>query len=521
MTTAVNLVHHGYFPKELPPPFTTEALALLLNSKGAAFTGDFAQNSKKTSKPCIHNLARVGSLRRKLSIPNPVNFVQLAVRLAVDWQQLQAFCNRSNLSLSTPVLTNTAGRAIGRKEAMNAIPIHRAKLRATSNFILSADIASFYPTIYTHSIPWALNGKVAAKAAKQSPALLGNELDRLIRNGQEGQTMGIPIGPDTSLVIAETVLVGMELAAHIQSPGFRYIDDFEFGFRTISEAESALATLQSVTAEFSLQLNPSKTRIIALPEPIDESWVSELRIFPFRSDRKSQRYDLIHYFNRAFELAKLHPAQAVLKYAISRTDGIAIDPNNWSLFQHLILQSATSEPGALSFVIEQLKFYSEQHYQLDGAALASALSSIVTTQAPLGHGSEVAWALWGAILFQLHLTSSAVNALQHIDDPVVALLALDANAQGLLGAGFAAALWQSHMTPDELFDDQWLLAYEANVKRWLPSVGVADHVSSVPAFSFLKAEGVVFYNDTRRNTYLSDRRRNAIVWGGGGASTSG
>lgn len=35
---------------------------------------------------------------------------------------------------------------------------------------------------------------------------LGNKLDYLVRQGQDGQTVGIPIGPDTSLVIAELLM---------------------------------------------------------------------------------------------------------------------------------------------------------------------------------------------------------------------------------------------------------------------------------------------------------------------------
>jgi hypothetical protein len=49
------------------------------------------------------------------------------------------------------------------------------------------------------------------------------------------------------------------------------------------------------------------------------------------------------------------------------------------------------------------------------------------------------------------------------------------------------------MTKDGLYDEQWLLAYEANVKGWLPSVGGGDHVNADPGFSFLKNAGVEFY----------------------------
>jgi hypothetical protein len=55
------------------------------------------------------------------------------------------------------------------------------------------------------------------------------------------------------------------------------------------------------------------------------------------------------------------------------------------------------------------------------------------------------------------------------------------------------------MVPDELYGEQWLLCYEANVKNWLPSVGPRDHVAADHAFSHLKALHVSFY-DTSKTT---------------------
>jgi hypothetical protein len=64
---------------------------------------------------------------------------------------------------------------------------------------LAADISEFYHSIYTHSISWALHTKLFAKS-NQKAKVVGNLLDKATQNGQHGQTVGIPIGPDTSLV---------------------------------------------------------------------------------------------------------------------------------------------------------------------------------------------------------------------------------------------------------------------------------------------------------------------------------
>ena len=71
-----------------------------------------------------------------------------------------------------------------------------------TRYLLKTDIARFYPSIYTHSVPSALHGKAAARADKKYK-LLGNRIDLWLRETQDKQTGGIPIGPDTSFLIGE------------------------------------------------------------------------------------------------------------------------------------------------------------------------------------------------------------------------------------------------------------------------------------------------------------------------------
>ena len=74
--------------------------------------------------------------------------------------------------------------------------------------------------------------------------------------------MGIPIGCDTSLVLAECILARVEegLRQRLgQVRGFRYSDDFELLFRSASEAEAGLGALQEVLSQYELSVNPRKT----------------------------------------------------------------------------------------------------------------------------------------------------------------------------------------------------------------------------------------------------------------------
>ena len=311
------------------------------------------------------------------------------------------------------------------------------------------DITNCYPSIYTHSLSWALHTKKKAKAQRGSPNLLGNQLDKIVRQGQDGQSIGIPIGPDTSFVIAELLLssvdddfcIRME-KANLRVQGYRSYDDFESGFTSRADAENAIAILESTLNEYELQLNPNKTAIIELPIPVEPPWVSELRLYNLGS--RSQSWKLRGYFDRAFALSKLNPDAEVLKYAIQRLRSVIIDEENWTLCQDLLLQCAMVEPSALPVVIDHLHFYKNVEYQLDFDKLEEVFNILISSHAPLQHGSEVAWILWACLLFDLTIEDSQAYAVGEMEDPFVALLMLHAQDSGLT---------QEKMEFQELEDD--------------------------------------------------------------------
>src|SRR6266851_4721918 len=199
MATAVNLLTRGYFPRELPPPFTTEAFG--------AFVAVPAQRATLPAQRdwtcCVsHNLARPGSLRRPLKIPNPVHHLPLAEEIERQWPMLVGQFRRASFSASVPIVRRTIlDRAIVPRLSHRVLSRLRARRFVGTRYFLRTDINQFYSSIYTHSVPWALHGKAIAKANIGTTA--ADAIDRAFRNQQGGQTVGIPIGPDCSLVAAE------------------------------------------------------------------------------------------------------------------------------------------------------------------------------------------------------------------------------------------------------------------------------------------------------------------------------
>ena len=104
-------------------------------------------------------------------------------------------------------------------------------------------------------------------------------------------------------------------------------------------------------------------------------------------------------------------------------------------------------------------------------------------------------AVWGCLLFSITIEDDDGKILSEMSDSFVALLTLDARSKNLISPGINFRNWESAMTTGDLYDSEWLIAYEANVQDWLPSVGGGDHVMSDPNFAFLKSNNVHFYNN--------------------------
>jgi hypothetical protein len=246
-------------------------------------------------------------------------------------------------------------------------------------------------------------------------------------------------------------------------------------------------------------LNPYKVKVIELPEPIEQEWVTVLKRVDLKShnafDEQSRLYGL---FDEAYRLAKRYPQDSVLAYAIGRfvtarfAERDRVRDKNWPLLHRLLLQCALAEQGTLPRVATLLYRYRSRGLELDQSRVSTALNSIVIDQASRGHGSEVAWSLYAAICLGVTLDTAAGLAVSGMLDDIVALVALHARDLGLL-PDLDTARWQEMIASDALEGEHWLLAYEAPLHGWLTG-GPDDPIGSSARFASLRAGGVSFYD---------------------------
>lgn len=496
MTMLKDLIEKGYFPKELVPAFNTKSLAAILDSQILPNIDSYTAQYK-TSLYSKHNIARAGKSRRVLAIPNPLQQIKLSKTIVENWTELESHINQSQLSLSRPIYNINNKRAFTRYKELADIAVERVLRSTNSRYLLRIDITRFYASIYTHSIPWALHTKAVAKN-NRGPNYVGNIIDADMRNIQDGQTVGITTGPDTSLIISEIIGVAIDKEITTKISGvrnaFRYLDDYFLFFGTQAEAETALSEIHSILEDFELEMNPEKSKVIELPESLEPIWVSDLRLLQIdiETTEEDERKQIISYYSKAFEYDKLHSNENVLVYALNRNKNLVVKRGNWPLLESIILNVILLAPTAIKVAIDIFEMYKWYEFDNNLDKIKGTVNEIVLHHSRLNHGREVCWALWFAIVMNVSIDDHVADVVVSQDDPVVALVFLDLLNRGLANPNVNLDYWRTLINDNSLKTEYWLLAYEAIIKGWLTTT--TDYISQNVFFNTLRNNGVSFYD---------------------------
>ncbi len=508
------LISRGYFPKELPPPFHTQKFADGLDqlipvwdALVAALSNKKRGNHPESSRPVLFDMARKGHSRRTLSIPNPINQYYLASAISKHWAKIFAVIDSSAISL-TKCEFSSEGRAVS-MPPIAALAEKRIKLYATKSAILETDVLSFYDSIYTHSIPWALHGKSVAKSNRNpaDPAVFGNRIDQLVRSGRDGQTVGIPIGPDTSRIISELLLAAIEKQFSNEliqklSSGYRYIDDFFLCFDSLGETEAALAEIRNSCLHFDLQLNAAKTVTLPALSYNEETWPNEVGALKIPSHTpKRQRRALMRFFTNVIEYAKAHPDESIANFAIRKTSKLMVAKENWDIYSAFLMRLCRENGNCVDSVVKVICTYAAIGYEID-SSFAQFVEKMIEDHAPYNHHFEVAWSLWLARSLNIKLTKKSSDLALSVENDVCALLALDLRGRRLLSGGSKLSTWLGSTSTADLQGSHWLLIYEGAQRKTWP---VKDAASAVGGNAFFKAmldQKISFYDTRARNLPL-------------------
>lgn len=503
------LLAYGYLLKELPPVFTSVSLGQ--DPQNFVLP---AANPTNQTKCVTYSIPKGRFSRRNLHVPHPLGFIQLVQHLAHPPHELIMHTHNTRCATSMSFVreNHNIQNAISndeRRAIINRYPtLQRAKRAAIlaahdKLFLVKIDISQYYPSIYTHTLTWALLGRDRAKQlhrmgnARQAEVdypiyRFADELDRLIRLTQENQSVGIPIGPDTSHVISELIGCYFDQRLDAEFPGlraFRYFDDYEIYVDGEEMAQEVFRFAQEILAEFQLSISEAKAVIKRFPFEFEEAWVREINAYPFNPAIENH---IRQYFSMVFGLIERYPDKAptVIKYALRRFErrSSGISQENWPLFESLLLKTALVGPSCLDIVSRILETYRNF---VDARKLATALVRLLEQHSSLNHHFEIAWALWMLKQFNIQLQATFVASIIRSGNPLVLLLLFDLEATGLVEGGPIAPALRQGLT-DALNNREdaadWLLYYEAvAIKGWLTA-------TPRPEYQTLVQSNVSFYD---------------------------
>jgi hypothetical protein len=502
------LLSHGYFAPELPPCFVSDDLARYRNSILAGIDalpltrrGDPGHYAF-ISEPAWFYFPRFGKDDRRHGVPNPIAHLLLSRVLADNYVNLRRKARTSKITLSPPVFDWSGPRALIRSNVQLRDDF-RINLSSRREEYVAADVRAFFHSIYTHAIAWAIHGKDFAKKNRRN-AHYGNLIDLFVRNAQDGQTTGLPVGPDTSRWIAEVVASAVD--AHLQQrlsigarDASRYIDDYTISSPDGASSEELLAALRQSAAVFELELNTEKSAIYATSHRQNIGWQEAARAHvprPTAPGVPIETSAIQHFFYQLGRVCVAHPDINVEKFGLQHARLALVSADEWSAILLSLISAYRRNSSLVSLLVEACLLRQVARRDVQVGILKEFIENRIPVLARANRTGEIIWLLFLAIRLRLTLSAGRLAPLFSIDNALVALLVVYLDAQSLVAGTVDRALWDRSLTADGLRSPMWLYSYEAVTQGFLP--GVSDgFIVQDPYFKLIRAKRVQFLDIAR------------------------
>lgn len=492
------LVSHGYFAPELPPCFVSEDLARYRHSVLAGIEAlppvrGAPAFQRFISEPSWFYFPRFGKDDRRHAVPNPISHLLLAKVVADNYIDLRKKAKNSGISASAPVFDWNGPRAMMRP-SVDLRDDFRIDLASRREEFVAADIRAFFHSIYTHAIPWAIYGKSWAKS-NRGFAHYGNLMDLLCRNSQDGQTIGLPVGPDTSRLIAEVVAsaVDVQLRVRLQVTGrdaSRYVDDYTISSVNGQSGEALIAALRQSAAEFELELNNEKSIVYSTSVRQSTGWKQAVLAHVPRG--KAPEYsDIQHFLYEVGRVCDAHPDINVEKYAFQNARNAFVRAENWKKIQSNLINCYRRNSSLVSFLVEILILRQAERGDVDLGYVKDFIEHRLPVLAQANRTGEIIWLLFLSIRLGIILGVAYLEPLFEVKSSMVAILIAYASSRGLVSGTIEFKFWNQSLDSGGLRGPMWLYAYESVVRGINPERS-SGFIEQDQYFSLLSSKKVRF-----------------------------
>lgn len=494
----------AYIPAEIPPAITTRYFSEFCQTN-FTFLKTHQQNLIKiTTKYDTFTAPRTASGRRNLALVHPHSQVSLSMLLSEHKNKIKTIISRGKGTLYSVKEDSVRGKAFEGLD-FRKWDACTAKICSENSFILKADISRFFYTAYTHSIPWAIVGKEKAKSWLENDKSKlsrhwAHQLDRALQSCQSRETFGFPVGPDTSRIVAELLLSGIEsdvqFSSAIQGRMFtRLMDDYVIGFDTEKDANRALSALRSALWKFNLQLNDDKTGICRSSSYYKEKWKVEYDALSInKDDSKQQERDIYNLIDITLHFCKEACSSRPAHWACRRLSEISPN-NNFRIIVDALFRLARDFPSCTNHVVAFLINNQMRFYDADtNKRAASWIKSMLRLHASQSHDFEVVWCLCACAALKVSVGIDDVPT-EKPSSVVLAILGL-LKEKNILVASLSKWDWKSHLKNEGIYGPYWLPFYEAVRRGWTKDESFISEVKRDPLFSRMLAEKVTFLEES-------------------------
>lgn len=501
MFSSYNLLRNEVFPAELPPCFGTSSLA---DCASDAIAAAYAAG-QSFSIPLKYSGYKSESTRRKFAVPNPCHYCIAVDAIVKNEPQISAIIKKSKYSLTAPVEKKAKPyQAYAKRSECIADTKEEIEVQYQDNrYEIRLDISSFFDSIYTHSIPWAIHTFEVAKKKRNDNKLLGNQLDKCMRAMNYNQTNGILVGNAVSRIVSEIILCTIDEAIQKKFPDIscrRFVDDYYIYTRNSVQIQEIISFIRINLAQYELSFNENKIQINESPFLYGKPWVEQIKQY-------------MHLQPDVF-LSKLimdynaHKDITIIKYGLKVIAQCRYTSKNWPAIQSRLINLWVRFPSLSDHIIPILWHNRDI---VKKSILKQALYSIIDDALNLNREQELIWAVWYAKVFEIRLAKSYILSVLKSSNDIAIIILLDyIYKEGLQDR--ADIKQQLSLLHDSLAEDDsdnngkkgqlmwtshWLLAYEAERNKWLSINGkVFDYAHKNPFFKELLSKGVYFYDTT-------------------------
>ena len=460
------LLAQGLFCEKLPPVFSSESFFHYCES----LTTHFEDKPKKyVSFSSMRNI----NVPRQFGIPNPMAYQRLCRCLADNWSHLirhfDAKTSSQNYKVSRIHVRKLHGSERIFKMSYNnwmADGSPEPDLLIGAKFLVKADIATCFPSMYTHALPWALVGKSVAKNNRVKSEWF-NQIDHFATQIKDGETHGFLIGPDTSNVLSEIILTCVDFELVGQGWKFiRNIDDYSCFVSSYEEGQRFLVELNKQLRSYDLLLNHKKTEILQLPIAAVEQWVRQINSVDTLSKNAKMNYLQVRaYIDQAIELMKSNKNDAaILNYAIKVLKNKRLTDNArlycYKTFMHLAI--------IYPYLVPLLEMNVFKAYRVKRSDIMLFTQHLFDISIKLHNFESAYFAIYYAIKGGFTLNNLTSDIAIKTEDCLVLLFAYKYFEKNGDIKSVKALKKHARMLKKNDFDDFWIFVYEILPKSDLP-----------------------------------------------------